>query len=98
MSVTAILDVQFTQEGLDEGLEVLRRELPRTRAFAGCRSVTVVQDHTDPTRVLAVEEWESLDADAAYREWRAGEGAITELATLVARAPVLTVGVVRDDV
>lgn len=98
MSVTAILDVQFKPESLDEGLEVLRRELARTRAFDGCRSVTVVQDRDDPTRVLAVEQWESLDHDAAYRAWRAGDGAITEMPALVARAPRLTVGVDRDDV
>lgn len=98
MSVTAILDVQFKPESLDEGLEVLRRELPRTRAFDGCESVTVVQDRDDPTRVLAVERWVSLDADAAYRTWRAGEGAITEMPSLVARAPRLTVGTDRDDV
>lgn len=97
MSVTSILEVQFQPDRLDEGVAVLARALRDTRAFDGCLSVTVVQDHEDPTRVLAVERWASLEADAAYRAWRAGDGAISDLPGTLAGPPRLTVAVERDD-
>lgn len=95
MSVTSILELQVKPESVDEALAILERILPDTRAFAGCRSVTLSQDHTDPTRIVAVETWESLDHDTAYREWRAGDGAIPDLPGILAAAPRLTVGVTR---
>lgn len=92
MSVTAILDLQFRADRLDEALALFGRVLQDTRAFEGCESVVLIQDQTDPTHVVAVETWASSEADAAYRQWRAGEGAITELPPLLAAAPRLTVG------
>ncbi|MFA4928654.1 MAG: antibiotic biosynthesis monooxygenase family protein [Patulibacter sp.] len=92
MSFTAVLAVQFQPDVVEEGLAALGRVLADTRAFAGCRSVTVVHDIDDPTRVLAIETWDSLEADDAYRMWRAGEGAPTELVPLLAAAPTLTRG------
>lgn len=60
--------------------------------------MSVVQDKDDPAHVVAVEEWESLEKDAAYREWRAGEGAAVELQPLMAGPPSLIVGLTLGDV
>lgn len=92
MSVTAILDLQFQPDKIDEALALFGRVLQDTRAFEGCESVVLIQDQNDPAHVVAVETWASKEADAAYREWRAGEGAITDLPPLLAAAPRLTVG------
>jgi quinol monooxygenase YgiN len=92
MSVTAIFEVQFRPDLVAEGLEVLDRVLDDTRAFPGIESVRVIQDAEDPTHVVAIEVWESLQADAKYREWRAGDGAPTDLVPLLAGSPRLTVG------
>lgn len=96
MSVTALLDVQLKAETLDEGIAALGGILADTRAFAGNESVVVIQDEDDPTRLVAVEVWESLEADAKYREWRAGEGAPVALVPFLAGAPRLTVGTHLD--
>jgi quinol monooxygenase YgiN len=99
MSITAIFEVQLKPDvDLDEAAAVLGRVLKDTRAFAGNEGVTVVQDHEDPHHFVAVEVWESLEADAAYRAWRAGDGKATELIPLLGGAPRLTVGTHRDDV
>jgi quinol monooxygenase YgiN len=98
MSVTAILDLQFKPDAVEEGLAIFRRILVDTRAFAGCESVSVIQDRDDPTRVLAIEVWESAEADAKYRAWRAGDGAIPDLPGVLAGAPRTTVGEVLADV
>lgn len=95
MSTTSILELQIKPDRVDDALAILERILPDTRAFAGCRSVVLLQDHSDPTRLTAVETWASPADDAAYRTWRAGEGAIPELPEVLAGAPRLTVGVTR---
>ena len=61
------------------------RSLPTTRAFPGCLRVDVMIDTTDPLHVLVIEVWESVAADAAYRAWRAGDGA-SNLGTVLAAA------------
>jgi quinol monooxygenase YgiN len=98
MAVITLLDLQFKPEVVDEALELFARVLVDTRAFDGCNSVTVIRDSEDPAHVVAVEEWESLEHDAAYRKWRAGDGAIAELPPLLAAAPRTTVGVPVDGV
>jgi quinol monooxygenase YgiN len=98
LASTAILELRIKPESVDESSEVLHRILAETRAFDGCLGVTVIQDSTDPTHVVAIEEWESLEKDAAYRAWRAGDGAMPDLAALLAGPPSLTVGEARTDI
>jgi hypothetical protein len=50
--------------------------------------VQVVTDVGDPAHVLAIEHWESLEHDDAYRAWRAGPGA-SGLIGYLAGPPVL---------
>jgi quinol monooxygenase YgiN len=96
MSVTSILELQVKPDRVGEALAIIERILVETRAFDGCESVLVIQDHTDPAHLIAIETWKSLEHDAAYRQWRAGDGAIPDLPGVLAAAPRLTVGVPRD--
>jgi heme oxygenase (mycobilin-producing) len=99
MPSTAILDLRFNPDTLDEAREAVHRVLTETRAFDGCLGVTVIEDKDDPAHLVAVEEWESLDKDAAYRAWRAGDGAtgMADLAPHIAGPPSLIVGEPRSD-
>lgn len=91
MAVTAILELKFKPDALDEARTVVGEILSATRAFEGCLGVDVLVDNADETRWLAYERWESEERDAAYRAWRATpEGAITALGPLLAGAPSLT--------
>ena len=91
MSITALLDVRVTQEGLATAPAAIHETLAATRAFPGCLGVDVVVDVDDPTHFLAIERWESIEADAAYREWRkTPEGAASSLGSILAAAPTLT--------
>lgn len=89
MSVTAHLDLTLKTESLPTAPAVLRGILADTRAFDGCLGVDVLVDNSNPAHVLVVERWASMDHDAAYRAWRAGEGA-SGLGELLAAPPVLT--------
>lgn len=91
MPVTAILELQFKPDAVAEAVALFERVLADTRAFDGCLGVKLVQDLADPGHVIAIEEWASVEHDARYREWRAGDGAITELPPLLAGAPRLSI-------
>ncbi|MCB5272823.1 hypothetical protein BJG92_00328 [Arthrobacter sp. SO5] len=89
MPITAHLDLNLKAEVLPKAPAVLRDILADTRAFDGCLGVDVLIDSKDPAHILVVERWASLEHDAAYRAWRAGEGA-SNLGELLAAPPVLT--------
>jgi quinol monooxygenase YgiN len=89
MPVTAHLDLILKAEALPTAPAVLRDILTDTRAFDGCLGVDVLVDSNDPAHFLVVEQWASLKHDAAYRTWRAGDGA-SGLGELLAAPPVLT--------
>lgn len=89
MPITAHLDLNLKTECLPTAPAVLRDILSDTRAFDGCLGVDVLVDSKDPGHLLVVEQWASLEHDAAYRAWRAGEGA-SGLGEILATPPVLT--------
>jgi quinol monooxygenase YgiN len=64
------------------------RVLQDTRAFDGNVRTDVLVDEDDEGHWLIYELWETVQADEAYRAFRAGEGKITQLPPLLAAAPV----------
>lgn len=89
MSTIAVLDLEFKPDQLDAARTVMRRVLVETRNFDGCLGVEAFQDPENSARWVLFERWASPEHDAAYRTFRAGPGAITDLATLLAAAPSL---------
>ena len=90
MAIIALLDLKLRADKLDVAADVVGRVLADTRAFDGCHGVDVLVDADDETHWIAYERWDSADADAKYREWRAGPGQATELGGLLAGPPTLT--------
>ncbi len=76
---------------LNAAAAVIESAVLQTRAFPGCESVDVLQARNEPKRLIVIEQWASADDDAAYRRWRATDGAITALPALLAAPPQLTV-------
>lgn len=89
-TVTAILDMRLKPEVLDEAPATLRSVLKDTRAFHGCLQLDVLIDEADPAHVVVYEVWESAEADAAYRAWRATPEGKSALGTLLAGAPTMS--------
>ena len=98
MAITAILDLQLKAESLEKAPGILHATLTDTRAFPGCLSVTVLNDTADPTHVVVYETWESIEHDRAYRAWRASPDGASELGTLLAAPPALTLFTVAEDI
>lgn len=90
MPITSLLELQLRPEAVAEAPGVLAETLVATRAFPGCRGVEVTVDVADATHVVVVEAWESLEADDAYRAWRATPDGASELRRLLAAPPQLT--------
>ena len=86
MTLTVLLDLRLKPEALVGAPAMLRDILAGTRAFDGCLGVDILVDSEDPAHLILLERWASAEADAGYREWRAGAGA-TELGSLLASAP-----------
>ncbi|MGA9870053.1 MAG: antibiotic biosynthesis monooxygenase family protein [Rhodococcus sp. (in: high G+C Gram-positive bacteria)] len=96
MAIVAMLDLTLKSDMLDDAKAIVGRVLADTRAFDGCLGVDVLVDADDETHWIAYERWESVEADAKYREWRAGPGKAEELGALLAAAPGLTKFTVSD--
>ena len=98
MTITAILDLQLKADSLETADQVLHATLTDTRAFAGCLDVTVLVDSADPAHVVLYETWESVEHDQAYRAWRASAEGASELGSILAAAPKLTLFTVAEGV
>ena len=90
MSLTALLELRLKPDMLDAAYATVRETLADTRQFPGCEGVDVLVDREDRAHIVVHERWESAEADAAYRAWRAGDG-VSNLGAVLAGAPVLTV-------
>jgi quinol monooxygenase YgiN len=98
VAITAILDLQLKPESLDAAPAVLHATLTDTRAFLGCLGVTVLIDSADPAHVVLYETWESVERDRAYRAWRATPEGASDLGSIMAGPPKLTLFTVAEGV
>jgi quinol monooxygenase YgiN len=62
--------------------EAMRRALPDTRNYEGCISVdTYVEDSTNTIHLI--EDWETLEHQESYLNWRVETGLLTDLDPLL---------------
>ena len=98
MAITSILELQLKADSLETAHQVIRDTLTATRAFPGCLGVTVLVDSGDPAHVVLYEAWESVEHDRAYRAWRATPEGASDLGSIMAAAPKLTLFTVAEGV
>lgn len=90
MSITALLDLRVKPDELANARSILHDVLTATRAFEGSLGVDVVVDLEDPAHFVVIEKWASLEADTAYRTWRATPDGRSNLGSILAGPPTLT--------
>ncbi len=98
MALTALLELQLKPDALETANKVMHATLADTRAFPGCLGVTVLVDSKDPAHIVVHETWESAEADRAYRAWRATPEGASDLGSVLAGAPTLTLFTEAEDV
>lgn len=84
MTVTSLLELTVTPDRLEDAERIIDETLATTRAFAGNLGCTVAVDTEDPTHYVVVERWESLEADDAYRAFRATPAGASRLGEITA--------------
>jgi quinol monooxygenase YgiN len=58
--------------------DAMKKALPETRAYDGCISVdTYIEESTNTIHLI--EDWETLDHQAKYLNWRVETGLLTQL-------------------
>ncbi len=76
--------------------DLMHRTLEVTRAFDGNLGIEVLVDADDEAHWMMYQLWDTVEHDEAYRNFRAGEGKVTELPPLLAAPPVKTRYVTSD--
>ncbi|MDF2442915.1 MAG: hypothetical protein JWR01_1118 [Subtercola sp.] len=89
--ITALLELRLKPEAVSGSEGIIRAVLTQTRARPGNLGLDVLVDRDDATHVTIVERWESIEADTAYRAWRLTEEGKSDLGTILAGKPVLTI-------
>jgi quinol monooxygenase YgiN len=87
VSHAAFVEFWLKSLSLNEALPAVHDALTDTRSFEGCIQVDVFVDNAAPTHLIVIERWTSPENLAAYRKWRAGEGALTHLAPFLEKPP-----------
>ena len=82
MAITSVLDIRLPPDAPSDAEPRITAVLSATRARPGCLSVDVVRDLDDRRHLVVLEVWESLEADDAYRAWRATPAGASELREL----------------
>jgi quinol monooxygenase YgiN len=62
-----------------------------TKKFAGCRSVRIMKNKTDPNQLIFIEEWDSEADYQKYIAWRTERGEMDGLAAALTSPPKLEV-------
>src|ERR1700712_3796069 len=90
MAITSVLDIQLRRDAPADAETRVSSILSQTRARPGFLAADVVRDLDDPRHLVVIELWESLEADDAYRAWRATPEGASGLGELTAGRPALT--------
>ena len=78
MKNLVIVSFPAKEEKLDILKNAMKDALPETRAYDGCISVdTYIEESTNTIHLI--EDWESLEHQAAYLNWRVETGLLTDL-------------------
>ena len=82
MKNLVIVSFPAKAETLETLKEAMRRALPDTRSFEGCLSVnTFIEESTNTIHLI--EDWESLEHQAKYLNWRVETGLLDILEPLL---------------
>ena len=78
MSVLVNLEIPVKKERIEDFFDYLRDVLVDTRAYEGCIRLETYHEMENST-VLLIEEWEKIENQEAYMQWRAETGLVEAL-------------------
>ena len=96
MPGTVLFELRIKPDAVPAARDLMHRTLEVTRAFDGNLGIEVLVDADDEAHWMMYQLWDTVEHDEAYRNFRAGEGKVTELPPLLAAPPVKTRYVTSD--
>ena len=90
MAIASVLDFQLRPDAPADAETRISSILSQTRARPGFLAADVARDLDDRRHLVVIEAWESLEADEAYRVWRATPEGASELRDLTEGQIALT--------
>ena len=78
MSVLVNLEIPVKKERIEDFFNYLRDILVDTRAYEGCIRLETYQD-MENSKVLLIEEWEKIENQESYMQWRTETGLVEAL-------------------
>ena len=89
MTKVAIVEFRIAEDRLEEARTLFGPMLRVSREFEGCERLDWLVDRDDPTSWTLYEHWTTWEAEQAYRDFRAGAGAVPELGGVLREPPRL---------
>ena len=83
MENLVIVSFPAKPEMLETLKDAMKNALPETRAYDGCISVDTYIDESTNT-IHLIEDWETLDHQAEYLNWRVETGLLDDLDSMLA--------------
>ena len=78
MSVLVNLEIPVEKERIEDFFNYLRDILVDTRAYEGCIRLETYHD-MENSKVLLIEEWEKIENQESYMQWRTETGLVEAL-------------------
>ena len=78
MSVLVNLEIPVKKERIEHFFNYLRDILVDTRAYEGCIRLETYHD-MENSKVLLIEEWEKIENQESYMQWRTETGLVEAL-------------------
>ena len=78
MSVLVNLEIPVKKERIEDFFNYLRDILVDTRAYEGCIRLETYYD-MENSKVLLIEEWEKIENQESYMQWRTETGLVEAL-------------------
>ncbi len=78
MSVLVNLEIPVKEDKIEEFFDYMQKVLVDTRAYDGCISLNTYHEIGSST-VLLIEEWEKMENQESYMQWRTETGMVEAL-------------------
>ena len=78
MSVLVNLEIPVKKERIEDFFDYLRDILVDTRAYEGCIRLETYHE-MENSKVLLIEEWEKIENQESYMQWRNETGLVEAL-------------------
>ena len=78
MSVLVNLEIPVKKERIEDFFNYLRDILVDTRAYEGCIRLETYHE-MENSKVLLIEEWEKIENQESYMQWRTETGLVEAL-------------------